>query len=366
VTTPRTEERLAPAPEGYSWPELHRLVSTCLHAGLSVLLRGHPGVGKSALAARLADDLGLPLIDIRLAQRDPADLCGVWFPDRDAAVLSVYPPRWAIAAAERPALIFLDEINAAVTKLHQAAAYQLVLERRVGELQLHPDTLILAAGNLQDDEAIVTPLSSALNNRFVHFVLRADAPAWVSWARDAGLHPAVVAYIERHGVDALYAPAEGEPAFPTPRAWEMLSRALTDADARDHRRLAAACVGVRAGERFYTWQRVFESVRVDRLIGRGETVDFQTGRGADPSFAYAVMHAVGAFLADARSLSASEAANVVRFLRSPGLDAEYAFLCLRLVRRNTDVFAQLRSLPSFRDLARDLVGLHPLVVERRA
>ena len=55
-------------PEGYSWPELYRLVGTTLRTGLSVLLRGHPGVGKSTLAQALATDFGLPLIDIRHTQ----------------------------------------------------------------------------------------------------------------------------------------------------------------------------------------------------------------------------------------------------------------------------------------------------------
>ncbi len=347
--------------EGLSWPELHRLVGSTLRAGISVLLRGHPGVGKSSLASRLADDLGLPLVEIRLAQRDPADLCGVWFPDREARQLVSYPPSWAVEAAQRPCLLFLDEINAAVTKLHQAAAYQIVLERRVGELRLHPETAILAAGNLEEDEAIVTPLSSALCNRFAHFIMRVDAPAWLTWAEEAALEPSVLAYIEQHGADVLYAPSSGEPAFPTPRSWEMASRLLLVADEADHRRLAAACLGTAASEKFFAWRRLYGQVKVDRLLQKGQKLDFTSGRHAEPSYIFAVIQAVGTWLVRGGDLTDAQLPNVVRFLRSSGLDLEYAFLCLRQIRKNEALFARLRVLPEFRALADEIVAMQPVV-----
>ena len=160
--SPSKRAALPPAPEGYAYHELAALVETSLRAGLSVLVRGHPGVGKSAMAAQLAAGLDLPLEDIRLAQREPADLGGVYFPDRQRQVLSLFPPDWVRRVCDAPALVFLDEINAAVTRLHQAAAYQIVLERRVGPFRFHPDTRVMAAGNLEEDNAIVTPLSTAL------------------------------------------------------------------------------------------------------------------------------------------------------------------------------------------------------------
>ena len=127
---------------------------------------------------RAPDGRGLPLIDIRLAQRDPAELAGVYFPDHDRRCLSLYAPDWVRQVCEKPGLVFLDEINAAVTRLHQAAAYQIVLEHRVGPFKFHPDTLVLAAGNLEEDNAIVAQLSSALCNRFVHYTLRVDTDCW--------------------------------------------------------------------------------------------------------------------------------------------------------------------------------------------
>jgi hypothetical protein len=344
-------------PEGYTWPELFRLVRTVLEANLSVLVRGHPGVGKSALAAELSRALGLELIDIRLAQRDPTDLAGVWFPDRDTRTLLAYPPSWARQAAERPCLVFLDEINAAVTRLHQAAAYQIVLEKRLGELRFHPETRVMAAGNLEEDHAIVTSLSSALNNRFSHFILRADVKTWLEWAAEAGLDPAVIAYLASAGEEALYDPSTQDVAFPTPRSWAMASALLQTCDPRDARRLVASCVGVAHAERFFAWRKVYDRVSPEKILRKGEIPDFRSGGSADPSFVYAATFAVAGWLRSGGELTDAQLPNVVAFLRAPGLDPEYAFLFLRQVHRVAALFERLKAVPAFRQLAGELVGL---------
>lgn len=348
-----------PAPaEGYTWPELRRLTLTALQANVSVLLRGHPGVGKSTLAAAVADDLDLELIDIRLAQRDPTDLAGVWMPDRERQALVPYPPAWALDAATRPCLVFLDEINAGVTKLHQAAAYQIVLERRVGALRLHPQTRVLAAGNLEEDNAIVTPLSAALANRFAHFTLRVDAESWVEWAAGAGVEPSVLAYIAGHGEAALYQNDGQDVAFPSPRSWAMASDLLRAGDAADARRLVAACVGMGPAEKFFSWRRIFGRVNVDRILTRGELPDFTDPAKADPSFVYAATMAVAAHARAHGPLPGKQVDNLIRFLGAPGLDPEYAMLLLRHTRANPGLHAQLRGEPAFRDFAKALVGVH--------
>ncbi len=352
--------------DGYTWPELYPLVLATLKARLSVLLRGHPGVGKSTMAARMAEALGLPLVDIRLAQCDPTDLCGVWFPDREARQLVSYPPSWAVQAAERPVFLFLDEINAGVSRPLQAAAYQIVLERRVGQVRLHPDTVILAAGNLETDEAIVTRLSSALSNRFVHFTLRPDADTWLAWAREANVEASVVAYIEKLGVAALYAPMGDEPAFPTPRSWTMASTLLRALPEVEHRRAVSACIGVRAAEQFFEWRRLFMQVDIDAILRRGKAIDFTRPQFSDPSFICAVTKAVAEVAARGEQLNEDELPNLVKFATSPGMDPEYVILLLRGLGRSPELFRALRRFPEFRALAARLVNLQPIIAEAAA
>ena len=347
---------LARAEQGYTYDELRQLVELTLRAGISVLLRGHPGVGKSTLGAALAAGMGLELTDIRLAQRDPAELAGVYFPDRRRRVLSLFPPDWVRQACDRPVLIFLDEINAAVTRLHQAAAYQIVLEHRVGPFSFHPQTVVLAAGNLEQDNAIVSQLSSALSNRFAHYTLKVDAEAWLRWGAGHGIHESILAFIGLNGEQALY-DNDGEPAFPTPRSWEMASKLLTAADEALGKRAVASCVGLSAAEKLFGYLRIFRRVNAARIIRKGAAMDFSRKKKAEPSFVYAAVFAVAAWLCSGEAVSDGQLPNVVKFLRSPGLDPEYMFMFLRQLRRAPALLQRLKAVPGYRELAGELVSL---------
>ena len=343
---------------GLTWPECKALVRPMLEAGISVLVRGHPGIGKSAMAQSLAEDLGLELVDIRLAQRDPADVAGVYFPDRDGELLKLLPPDWVRKACQAPVMVFLDEINAAVTKLHQAAAYQIVLEHRVGPFRFHEGTVVLAAGNLEEDNAIVTPLSSALSNRFAHFRLRVDSRSWVEWGTSTGLDARILGFIAARGNDLLYQ-NDGEDAFPSPRTWEMASRALARVGPEQARRVLTACVGAAAAVDFASWLELYGRIDPAAIIRRGQKVDFTRGNGLEPSFRYAAVFAVASWVLEQglAGLGDGELDHLVAFLRSRGLDPEFQLLCLRRVRRDAALFRMLRLLPDFRKLAGDLVGI---------
>lgn len=369
MASPRKQKPRSPAqpdPEGYTYDELLPLVRTTLEAGISVLVRGHPGVGKSALAAELAAAMGLPMQDIRLAQRDPAELGGVYFPDRERNELALLPPSWVREVCERPGFVFLDELNAAVTRLHQAAAYQIVLERRVGPFRFHPETVVMAAGNLDEDGAIVSPLSSALCNRFAHFVLRVHVSTWLRWAGRAGISPVILAYVrahERYGEELLYAndtkdPEGGAGAFPSPRSWEMASRVFERGDEALRKRLVAACVGVAAADRLFAFQRIYDRVKPQRIIVRGVVPDFTTGPSAEPSFAHAAVSAVANWLVQQPAVEARWLDNLMALLCAPGLDAEYVFLLLRELKAKGDLTERLKAVAGYRELAGELVQLH--------
>jgi len=352
----KTAKAGAICPEGYRYSDVRSLVEVSLRAGVAVLLRGHPGVGKSSLAAEVARSMGLPMTDIRLAQRDPAELAGVCFPDHKEQVLRQFPPEWVRDACTRPVLVFLDEINAAVTRLHQAAAYQIVLERRVGPFIFHPDTRVMAAGNLEEDNAIVATLSSALCNRFAHVVLSVNTEDWLDWARSADIDEAIQGYIARGGAEALYH-SNGDMAFPTPRSWEMASRLYRAAPEEQRKRAVSACVGIEAAEKLFGFIRLYRQVRPEKIILKGAIPDFAAGRKAEPSFVSAAVFAVGAWLSSRETLPAEALHNVVRFITAPGIDPEYAFLFLRNLKSRGSVYEQLKTLPEFRALASDLMAL---------
>ena len=349
-----TEMRTSAALSGCTYEQLFPLVRSTLEAGISVLVLGAPGIGKSTLAAELARVMKKTLIDIRLAQKDPAELGGVYFPNRETQTLELFPPSWVKRACSEPCLVFLDEFNAAVTKLHQAAAYQIVLEKRIGEFQFHPETVVLAAGNREDDNAIVTPLSSALCNRFAHYEMRVDVESWLKWAAANGIHENIMAFIRTYGEEVLFA-ASDEHSFPTPRSWAMASSVMSRVDENDLKRAVAACVGLSMADRFCRYLEIYHKVDAAKIIAGKEKLDFL--KKSEPSFIYAAIFAVAGYLSHA-AVPDEHLGNIVSFITSPGVGPEYQVLFLRQLRnRNALLFDRLKALSGFRGLAAAIVNL---------
>jgi hypothetical protein len=198
---------------------LDTVLSSMLGQRWPAFIWGPPGIGKSAIVHAVARKAGMDVIDLRASLLDPTDLRGIPAIVDQKAVWC--PPAFLPQTNSKPGVLFLDEINAA-PPLVQASLYQLVLDRKVGEYELPEGWWIVAAGNRQKDRAVTFRMSSALSNRFVHLDLDVDVSDWRSWALAHHIHPTVIAFIGYKPALLREDPAESA-AFPTPRAWEILS-----------------------------------------------------------------------------------------------------------------------------------------------
>ena len=132
-----------------------------------VMLWGAPGVGKSQMVAQVAARNHVPLIDIRLSQMEPSDLRGIPFLKGDIvdwAIPSMLPDQKRHGVA---GILFLDEITSAPPSV-SAAAYQLILDRSLGEYKVPDQWAIIAAGNRQGDRGVTYTMPAPLANRFSH------------------------------------------------------------------------------------------------------------------------------------------------------------------------------------------------------
>jgi len=214
-----------------------------------VMMWGPPGVGKSQIVFQVAARHQAPVIDIRLSQMEPSDLRGIPFRVEDRV-------EWAIPAllpnAERHAtrgILFLDEINAAPPSV-SAAAYQLILDRRLGEYQVPPGWILIAAGNRQGDRGVTYTMPAPLANRFSHVEFEPNLDDWVYWAYQQQLDERIIGFL-RFRPELLFDfdPAHNPVAFPSPRSWEFAHRALRKFWDDPQLRLGGlqACVGPAAG-----------------------------------------------------------------------------------------------------------------------
>lgn len=226
-------------------------------ADLPVLLWGEPGIGKSAALTQLAESLDLQLTTVIASVHEPSDFSGLPIVGDDPAEQGVpmAPPDWAVRLVRAGrGLLFLDELSTAPPAV-QAALLRLVLERRIGALQLPPGVRIVAAANPRSSAADGWELSPPLANRFVHLqwvhdhdvVVRGLGGTWpratlprlaperfteaVDFARRAvcGLLSARPSLVHRL--------PSGETrrggAWPSPRSWEMTLRLIAFATAAD-------------------------------------------------------------------------------------------------------------------------------------
>lgn len=224
-------------------------------ADLPVLLWGEPGVGKTAALTQLGEALDLPLTTVIASVHEPSDFSGLPVLGEDPAVHGVpmAPPDWAVRLVQAGrGLLFLDELSTAPPAV-QAALLRLVLERRIGALQLPSGVRIVAAANPPSSAADGWELSPPLANRFVHLhwtydhevVVRGLGGTWpratfprldpeefsaaVSFARRAvcnllAARPALV-----HQLPGSQTRRGG--AWPSPRSWDMTVRLVAFATA---------------------------------------------------------------------------------------------------------------------------------------
>src|SRR5262245_19127276 len=251
-------------------PELLELLKT-LPPDRTAFVWGPPGIGKSALVRAAGDELGLPCVVLLGTQIAPEDLIGV--PRirevSDGRFATEFCPPGAILRSN-PFLLFVDELNSAVPDV-QKAFYSLILDRRLGDYELPAGSRVVAAGNRIEDRALVRPMATALATRMVHVGLEPNADAWLAWAAGAGVHPLVLAFV-RARPDRLCEPApnDGTPAYPTPRAWHMLSDAIAATSPRLWPALASGSVGDRAGAEFGAFAQRAQGAPTLEAVAHGQ------------------------------------------------------------------------------------------------
>ena len=209
-----------------------KAIERCFGKKRPVFLWGPPGIGKSEVVAQIAEDVGGLMIDLRLAQMEPTDLRGIPYYNKELNKMDwaapVDLPDEETAAQYPVVVLFLDEMNSAPASL-QAAAYQLVLNRRIGKYKLPDNVVVVAAGNRESDKGVTYRMPAPLANRFVHVEIRPDHEAWEIWAHANRIHKDIVGYLGFAKQDLYdFDPRSSSRAFATPRSWSFVNELLDD------------------------------------------------------------------------------------------------------------------------------------------
>jgi MoxR-like ATPase len=223
-----------------------------------IFMWGAPGIGKSDIVRQIANENGRNVIDVRLPLWEPTDIKGIPYYNAVENTMSWAPPAELPSDPECTDVLFLDELNAAPPSV-QAAAYQLILNRRVGTYVLPKGVSIVAAGNRETDKGVTYRMPAPLANRFVHLELRVDFDDWNQWATSNKIHKDVAGYLNYAKQDLYdFDPKSASRSFATPRTWSFVSELLDedDDDIGTLTDLVAGCVGEGLAVKFMAHRKI--------------------------------------------------------------------------------------------------------------
>lgn len=246
----------------------------------SVMLWGPPGVGKSQgvrqVAAQIQQATGkiVEVTDVRLLLFNPVDLRGIPTANADKTLAVWLKPKifQLDESSEKINILLLDEISAAPPSV-QAAAYQITLDRTIGEHKLPENCIVIAAGNRTNDKSVAYKMPKALANRLCHLDVYSNADSWKEWALKSNIHEKVIGFIEyKPEMLSDFDAKEESNSFATARSWEMVSNILNVISDKieDNYPLIAGCVGEKAAKEFKNWDEIYTNVPAPELIFKGE------------------------------------------------------------------------------------------------
>jgi hypothetical protein len=265
-----------------------------------------PGVGKSSIIRQAADELGIQFRDVRLNMFDPVDLRGIPMPD-----LKTGKTRWMTPdffPTEGSGIVLFDEITAATTAV-QAAAYQITLDRKLGEYELPPGWSVMAAGNSQSDRAVSYKMPSALVSRLNMQTLEVSQKDFEEYGANTGrIIPEIVAFLRfKPGMLMNFDPAKWKDntPFACPRTWEFLSHDMKENNNETSLQIVNGFVGPHAAPEFYGFLKVYQELpSMDEILAKPMTAKVPT----DPAPLYAIATAL------ARHVTPKNADNVFQYL----------------------------------------------------
>lgn len=186
---------------------------------------------------------------------------------------------------------------------------------------------VCAAGNLETDNAVVQPMSTALQSRMVHLELVVDHKEWINWATEHGISPQITSYINfKPGNLYTFSPDHTDKTYASPRTWEFANRVLQAVPdgSPDLLPMLAGTLGEGVAREFIGFCKIYQNLpHIDQIVASPDTIKVPT----EPSILFALTGSIS------HNASQENFGALIAFVER--LPIEFQVVCLReTVRRN--------------------------------
>ena len=308
--------------------DLKKVLIPLIDSQIPTFIWGSPGVGKSSLVQQIANEKKMNFIDLRLSLLDPTDLRGIPFFDKDSKKAVWANPEFLPESQSLEyGILFLDEINSAPPTI-QAAAYQLILDRKIGEYNLPKNYSIIAAGNFENDRGVTYRMPTPLANRFVHLNFDLDFESWKIWAFKNNINKRIISYLTYKQSDLfMFDPKSTSKSFATPRSWKFVDDILNSKiDEKLLEQVISGAIGNETAIEFLNYCKVMNELPDIQELLKGKKIEIPTKN----STLYALC--IGIVYALKENFSITSLTNVLHF--SLSLKDEFTVMLIRDMQKN--------------------------------
>lgn len=187
---------------------------------------GPAGSGKSSAVNQAFSELGMNFYaDLRLGMIDSVELGGMQIPVPSERRTINTLPSYFPTEDDAYGIIHLDEFDHG-TPSTQSAAYQLVLDRRIGDFILPENVSVIMSSNRKKDGGVHFSVPKPTKNRVIQILVQTDLPEFLRYATKERINSIIIGFIRTHP-EYLYHDGNrllGDGfnelgAFASPRSW---------------------------------------------------------------------------------------------------------------------------------------------------
>lgn len=204
-----------------------------------IFLLGAPGIGKTAIMEQIAQELGIALVSYSMTHHTRQSALGLPFIrhkeyDGLETDVSEYTMSEIIASVYdvmeesgvKEGILFLDEINC-VSETLAPSMLQFLQYKVFGRHQVPDGWAIVTAGNPPEYNKSVREFDVVTMDRVRVLEVEADYDSWKSYAREKGLHNAILNFLDlkKEYFYRIETTVKGR-SYVTARGWEDLSEIL--------------------------------------------------------------------------------------------------------------------------------------------